>query len=120
MKPTNTDAHQARCLRCHRVLRSATSIKAGMGAWCRARVRAAALAEALREWSEAQVEKARELIADGGIVRTNRDGIFRAVSSDGTQNYLVAVTGNCNCRAGLLARRCYHTAAAVILSARGK
>jgi hypothetical protein len=119
MTPTNTDSHPVSCLRCGRKLRSAASIRHGYGAWCRARIRAAAIAEAVKDFSAAQVDKARELIADKGIVPTNRAGIFRAVSSDGTQNYLVAITGNCNCRAGLLARRCYHTAAAVILSARG-
>jgi hypothetical protein len=108
----------AHCLRCHRALRSAASIKAGYGAWCRAKIRAAALAEAVKDYSAKQIEKARELIADGGLVRTNRDGIFRAVSIDGTTSYLVAAAGNCNCRAGLLARACYHVAAARMVTAK--
>jgi hypothetical protein len=118
MTPTKTNSHPVSCLRCGRTLRSAASIRHGYGAWCRARIRAAAIAEAVKDFSAAQVDKARELIADKGIVPANRAGIFRAVSSDGTQNYLVAVSGNCNCRAGLLARPCYHVAAARMVTAK--
>ena len=118
MMPTNTDSHPVSCLRCGRKLRSAASIRHGYGAWCRARIRAAAIAEAVKDFSAAQVDKARELIADKGIVPANRAGIFRAVSSDGTQSYLVSDTGNCVCKAGLLGRRCYHAAAALMITTR--
>lgn len=115
-----TTSHQptAKCLRpgCGRTLRAKASVACGYGPVCRARIRAAALAEAVRGFAAAQVEKARELIADGGLVPFTRPGIFQAASSkgDGTV-YLVSATGACNCPAGLRsgkADRCYHVAAA--------
>jgi hypothetical protein len=105
-----------RCLRCHRQIRSASSVSAGYGRWCRAKIRAAALAEAVKGFTAEQAEKARDLISDAGIVRTGRAGIWRTVSSRGDEFYLTHTDG-CNCKAGLNGRRCYHTAAARILAA---
>jgi len=80
------------------------------------RVRLAAMTEAVKGFAQAQVEKARELISDGGIVATKRPGVFRAVSSNGTDQYLVH-SAVCSCPAGLRSVRCYHRAAASILLA---
>jgi hypothetical protein len=71
------DTHTIRCLRCGRTLRAATSVKASYGPTCRARIRAAALAQALTDFTANQVDKARELITDGGLIPTNREGVRR-------------------------------------------
>ena len=110
----------AKCLRCGRVrhFRSAEAAAkaAPNGRICAMRVRLAAIGEAVRGFAQAQVDKARELIADGGLVPTNRPGVFRAVSSKGDETYLTH-SDVCNCPAGLRARPCYHLAAARILTA---
>jgi Family of unknown function (DUF6011) len=113
--------HTARCLRpgCGRKLTAAASIKAGYGPVCRAKIRLAAINEAVKGFAAAQVEKARELISDGGIVAISRPGVFRASSSNGTDQYLVH-SAACNCPAGLHGRQCYHLAAARILVAAGR
>lgn len=113
-------SHQARCLRCGRKLTAARSVSEGYGRGCRARIRAAAIAQAVKDFTATQVEKARELIADGGLVPTKRPGVYRAVSSKGDGTYLVHVSGNCACPGGLRGRACYHGIAARILGASGK
>lgn len=110
------NTQHAHCLRCGRTITAAASIKAQYGPGCRARIRAAALTEAVKGFTAAQADKARQLIDDGGIVAI-RQGIFRASASNGTDFYLVAVTGQCNCPAGLRSRACYHFAAARIMNA---
>lgn len=111
----------ARCLRCGRPLRAASSVSAGYGRWCRARIRAAQLAEILKGFTAAQVEKARELIADGGLVPTSRPGVFRAVSSDGERTYLTH-SATCGCPWGLRgkAKACAHSLAVRIVLASGR
>ena len=114
---------EIRCLRCGHKLRSASSIAAAYGPVCRARIRLAAITEAVRGFAQAQVDKARELIADGGLVPTGRPGVFRAVSSKGDGTYLVSAKGLCNCPGSLRAAtafRCYHTLAAKLVMAIGK
>lgn len=106
---------QANCLRCGRTLTSAASITAGYGPTCRAKVAAGANAADLTDFKPAQVTSALELIEDGAILPI-RTGIYRSVSTDGTELYLTAVTGQCNCPAGLRSTRCYHAAAARILA----
>jgi ribosomal protein S14 len=103
-----------RCLRCGRVLR----VSRTYGPVCRARIRAAAIAEAVKGFAAAQVEKARELIADGGLVPTSRPGVFRAVSSKGDGSYL-AHPATCSCPAGRRGKAtpCYHSLGARILTA---
>jgi hypothetical protein len=110
------NSHEARCLRCGRRLTAAASIKALYGRGCRAIIRAAAIAAAVRDFAAAQVDKARELIADGGLVATSRAGVFHAVASNGVDRYLTHEAA-CNCPAGLKARRCYHVAAVLIITA---
>jgi hypothetical protein len=112
---SSTVVEQAKCLRCGRTLTATSSITAGYGRICRARIRAAALAEALRDFTAAQIDKARELIADGALVPM-RAGVWQASSSDGSSRYLVAWQ-TCSCPAGIHGRRCYHVAAARMVAA---
>lgn len=56
-----------------------------------------------------QVDKARELISDGGLQPIN-GVIFLAVSSRGDAWYSATETA-CTCPAGSRGVRCYHTAA---------
>lgn len=108
---TETQSH---CLRCGRVLKSASSVARGMGRTCRAKVTAAEQAADLQDFKPEQIAHAEELIEDGAIVQL-RPRIYRSVSSDGSELYLTAATGQCNCPAGLKNRRCYHAAAVRIL-----
>jgi hypothetical protein len=113
MAMSNTEiSAETRCLRCHRRLTRSQ----GYGPVCRARIRAAAQTAPLTDFTSAQVEKARELISDGGLVPTSRAGVYRSVSSDGVTVYLTHFA-SCTCRAGLRSIRCYHVAGARILSA---
>ena len=117
----NTGDHTSKCLRCGRTRRfhsaQAAAAAKPYGRICGALVRAAAVAGAVKGFKDAQVEKARELISDGGLVPLRR-GIFRAVSSDGERTYLTASTGQCNCAAGLRGKyRCFHGLAAMIVTA---
>lgn len=83
------------------------------------RVRLAAIAEAVKGFTQTQIDRAKELIADGGLVPTNRAGVFRAVSSDGERTYLTT-KDTCNCPSGLkrlLACTCKHSLGARILVA---
>ena len=75
----------------------------------------------LPEFTAAQVARARELLADGGLISTNRAGVYQSVSSDGATTYLTHRAG-CTCPAGTRGngRTCYHRAAARILGATGK
>lgn len=107
-----------KCLRCGRTrhFHSATAAAkaAPYGRICGALVRAAQMAETVRGFAATQVEKARELIADGGLIPV-RGQIFRAVSSKGDRTYTVAATGQCTCPAAARsgrADRCYHVVAA--------
>jgi hypothetical protein len=97
------------------------SIRDGYGRWCKAKIRAAALAEVVKGFSAAQIEKARELIADGGLVPASRPGFFHAVSSKGDGTYLTH-PATCGCPAGRRGRAapCYHSLAALIVVAAGK
>jgi hypothetical protein len=96
-------------------LTSVSSVRDSYGRWCKAKIRAAAIAKAIRDFTVAQVEKAKELLADGGLIATKRPGVYRAVSSDGQSSYLTHPAA-CNCPAGLHGRRCYHVLAARILT----
>lgn len=115
MRNSMTQATTAKCLRCGRMLRAASSVRASYGRWCAAKIRAAAIAEAVKGFAATQVEKARELIEMGGLVPV-RGKIFRAVSSKGDASYLVARQA-CGCPAGLHDRMCYHRVAVAIVTA---
>ena len=116
--PGTTD-HTAKCLRCGRVRRFRTAEAAAHaaphGRVCAMRVRLAAMTEAVKGFAATAIEKAQQLIADGGIIATKRAGVFQAVSSSGTDTYLVH-SAVCNCPAGLRGRQCYHLAAARVLT----
>ena len=118
---TAAETPAARCLRCRRTLTAAASISAGYGPGCRARIRAATLTTSSPEFTAAQVARARELLADGGLIPTNHAGVYQSVSSDGGTTYLTHRAG-CTCPAGIRGNgwTCYHRAAAGILSATGK
>lgn len=62
-----------------------------------------------------QVDKALDLLRDGGIVPVRRLRAFRCVSSTGTARYLVAPEA-CTCPAGLTGRLCYHRIAVLLLT----
>lgn len=110
-------ATHTHCLSCGRPLRSADSQARGRGRYCAAKLRRATQLADLRDYKPAQVEAARELIEDAAILPLRGRRIYQSVSSDGTELYLTAVTGHCNCPAGLRGTRCYHTAAARMLAA---
>jgi hypothetical protein len=111
MTKATAPEHETRCLRCGRKLTAST----GYGPTCRRKIRQAALDEARADFTADQQSKATELIRDGGLVPTNREGVFRAVSSDGNDSYLVHAAV-CTCKAGLRGKRCYHQLAARVLS----
>ena len=122
---TTTD-HTAKCLRCGRVRRFRTAEAAltasPHGRVCAARIRLAAITEAVRGFAQAQVDKAREMIADGCFVPTSRPGVFRVVSSDGERTYL-AHSDTCNCPSGLrrlFACTCKHSLGVRLIMATGK
>jgi hypothetical protein len=71
---------------------------------------------ALDSYKPSQLDKAAELIEQGGLVPTTLPGRYTAVSSDGTVNYLVTIT-SCTCQAGQRDIRCYHRAAATLAEA---
>lgn len=111
-----TPAPVVRCLGCHRPLRAAASIAQGRGKACQAK-HDAKIAAALADETPAQADKARDLIADGGIVQV-AGALYLAVSSDGAVRYEVnPVTGQCSCKAGQHGRRCYHLAGAIAVLA---
>ncbi|MEU4804329.1 DUF6011 domain-containing protein [Actinosynnema sp. NPDC023587] len=116
---TAAPATTTRCTRCGRVLRAARSIAKGYGRGCETKIRAAIKAEATAGFKDAAIEKAEQVIADGGIVaiRTRHTPVFRVAASKGDGFYLAAPQA-CNCPAGLRSiHPCYHRIAAAILTA---
>lgn len=100
------------CTRCGRKLTSPTSITRGYGKGCAAKIRRTTV----EGFKPDQIDAARELIEDGGIIQI-RPRIYRTVSTDGTEYHLTATTGHCTCKAGIRGTRCYHIAAALLLAA---
>src|SRR3954452_8362785 len=99
---TSTNAEAVhRCLRpgCGRKLTSPESIARGAGRACARKMRLAAEAADLSAWTARQGEQARELIEDGGLVPAAQEGVFLAVSTDGTEVYRCSA-GFCECPAG--------------------
>lgn len=107
-------AEHTNCIRCGRKLTSSASAARGYGRTCQTKMRQAEAATT--GYSPAQIAAATELIEDGAIVQI-RTNVCRSVSSDGTALYLTAITGQCNCPAGLRSTRCYHALAAQLLLA---
>lgn len=110
-----TPVPTVKCRKCHRTLRSAKSVAAGYGPTCAAKVAKAVLATDLAEFKPEQVESARVLLADGGVVRLRRS-VFLVSSSKGDAVYRTALQG-CTCKAGVRGVRCFHRAAVRILLA---
>ena len=108
----NATVKPAKCLRCGHKL----TVSRNYGPVCRAKIRLAMINDAIRGFAQAQIEKAREAIELGAFIPTGRKGVYRAVSSNGTDTYLTH-SAACNCPAGLQGRQCYHLAAARILVA---
>ena len=108
----------AKCARCHRTLRSADSIARRMGRTCARKHRQEQAAKlVLANYSAAQVEKVRELLADGGLARTSGT-TYVAVASNGIDRYTVdTAAASCTCKAGERGIRCYHVGAAQIAAA---
>jgi hypothetical protein len=103
------ETQPVKCSRCKRTLTSAASRALGIGPRC------AAIEAAFRGLKPEQADKARELIADGGVVPTGHKGVYRIASGKGDAVYLTAVTGQCTCAHGLrvmTAKPCYHVGAA--------
>jgi hypothetical protein len=108
----------ARCLRCGRRLTAQSSLSAGYGRTCRARISQAAQTTDLSTFHAWQVDKAREAIEMQAVVPSSRRGLYAAVSGDGVTVYLTdAREGSCTCKAAASGRQCYHLAAALILQA---
>lgn len=97
-----------RCARCNRPLRKTT----GLGPVCARRARAE------QQYKPAQIDKARELAAERGVIdtgiRTQRGRrVFAVVASNGIDTYF-ATTNHCRCSAGKRGIRCYHRLAIVL------
>ncbi|MCK9929344.1 DUF6011 domain-containing protein [Frankia sp. Mgl5] len=103
---TATTAHTT-CGRCGRALRTAESVARGFGPTC---ARKAAI-EATH--SATQVADAVELVELGGVIPLRGRRVWLTVGHRG-EVYRTAVTGQCNCPAGLVGRRCYHAAAVAL------
>ena len=113
MRNAETQAKIANCRRCHRPLRSSTSIALGIGPRC------AAIEAATAGLNAEQAAKVTEAIADHAVVRTSRPGIAHVVSDDGSEVYTVSATGQCNCRWGrqrisATVKTCWHPAAVIL------
>jgi hypothetical protein len=108
----------AQCLRCGRKLTARASVSAGYGRVCRARIARAAQVADLSAFHGWQAEKAREAIEMRAVVPSSRPGLYASVSGDRVTVYLTdAAEGSCTCKAAASGCRCYHLAAALILSA---
>jgi hypothetical protein len=108
-----------RCSRsgCKGILRSASSVAAGISPACAKRELADALAEAREGYSDRQVTDALDLIATAGIrPAAGFGGVYLARSSDGNSLYMCDEFGNCNCLAARHGRKCKHGLAAKFMS----
>jgi hypothetical protein len=122
MRNTETQETIVKCGRCHRVLRSARSCREGYGPGCRAIMRAAAFAAAVKGFTERQIDRARELIEFGAVIATSRPGVY-LVANDDPQHPYKSHRETCNCASGLhrlTACTCKHSLAVRIIMATGK
>lgn len=118
MTETTTTQELVRCTGCHRILRSAASIARGTGRTCARNARKAA---AVIGFKPAAIEKAKELIEQGGIIALRARRVFQVVASNGVATYKTA-KNSCGCPAGRKClkvddRVCYHRIAAIMLAA---
>jgi hypothetical protein len=100
-----------RCRRCWRPLRSLVSAARGAGRVCAAKLRGARIA--LDDFTREQLDAARDVLADGGVVATAKPTVFRVIASDGSRTYLTSPRG-CTCIRGRYRKPCRHRAAACL------
>jgi len=108
-------AERVECRKCHRPLRSASSVAAGIGPRC------AAIEAATEGLNAKQVDKMAQLIIDKAIAATRRQGVFHVVNEVGEVTHTCHVNGNCTCEWGLRrksadTKACYHVGAAKLLA----
>jgi len=114
---TTTTDPRPRCRKCRHILRTAKSIARGYGPTCAKRIKENA-AVAATDFKPEQIEKALELIELHAIIPAARPHVFEVVSSRGNELYIVHPDSRtCDCKAGARGVRCYHLAAAQILTA---
>lgn len=115
MAKATTTAKTANCRRCRSLLTDPRRVALGIGRTCERKERQEAAAKAAG-FKPAAIDKARQLIADKGIVPF-RGRVFQVIASNGIDRYLTAPQ-TCNCPAGLRGKHaCYHRVAAVMLAA---
>lgn len=102
----------ATCTRCGRILTDPASIARGRGPVCQRRNRAARTTAPVADFTPAQIASAHQAHDDAAVLAL-RGQVVMVVSTDGTEIHRAHPT-NCNCAAGLKARRCWHMAAARI------
>ena len=112
---TETAAETVKCRKCRRLLRSASSVAAGVGPRC------AAIEAATKGLNSKQVDKMTQLIIDKAIVAANRKGVYHVVNEAGEVVHTCHVNGNCTCEWGLRhksagTKTCYHAGAARLLA----
>lgn len=106
--------NHSHCTRCGRKITATKSITDGMGRTCKAKVAKAAKTPTLTDrFKPFQVNKAVELIEQGGVARGRR--FYLTVNSKGTGTYLTSPRG-CSCPAGAKGLGCYHVLAVRILT----
>lgn len=102
-----------RCVKCHRLLRNPSPD--GYGPKCRSKLRRAARSPELAQYKPHLVERAVELLEQGGLIplrKSSKNRVYLAVSSDGSTAYRTARAA-CTCPAGLKAVHvCKHRIAA--------
>jgi hypothetical protein len=105
------------CTKCGRRLRNPSPD--GYGPKCRAKVRRAGRSPELVAYKSHLVDKATELLEQGGVVPlrdTRKNRVYLTVSSDGAETYRTARAA-CTCPAGLRATcMCAHRIAVHILT----
>lgn len=111
----STGAERVECRKCHRPLRSASSVAAGIGPRC------AAIEAATEGLSAKQVDKMTQVIVDKGVKATNRMSVYKIANEDGTVIRTAHLNGNCSCEWGMRRQSadtkvCYHVAAARLIA----
>lgn len=99
------------CKRCHRSLKDPKSIERGRGPVCERKYRAA-VEEAAKLTSDAQVDKAVALLAAGGVVKNSSDSFYTVTTASGTYRTDRTL---CTCQAGQNGRTCYHLVAVCLV-----
>lgn len=105
---------KSKCVICGRPLRDGGD-KLPIGRVCKTKLLRVDLSDA----KSFQIDKALDLIVDGGLRRTRfrfERPVFWAVSSDGSTKYLTT-SDACACPAGQAGRLCYHRLAVRMLTA---